>query len=70
MWQTQASALVLKVWFRYFDEEITIFWNDVGNMLFLFQYDSMKPDVFTETAFRAFLTNLCPRPEIYEIFTC
>ncbi|KAJ4939241.1 hypothetical protein JOQ06_028697 [Pogonophryne albipinna] len=34
------------------------------------KYDSMKPDVFTETAFRAFLTNLCPRPEIYEIFTC
>ncbi|KAK5857231.1 hypothetical protein PBY51_010489 [Eleginops maclovinus] len=34
------------------------------------KYDSMKPDVFTETAFRAFLSNLCPRPEIYEIFTC
>ncbi|KAE8289770.1 1-phosphatidylinositol 4,5-bisphosphate phosphodiesterase beta-2 [Larimichthys crocea] len=33
------------------------------------QYDTMKPDVFTETAFRAFLINLCPRPEIYEIFT-
>ncbi|KAM3871299.1 1-phosphatidylinositol 4,5-bisphosphate phosphodiesterase beta-2 [Diretmus argenteus] len=31
--------------------------------------DTMKPDVFTETAFKAFLTNLCPRPEIYEIFT-
>ncbi|XP_040917298.1 1-phosphatidylinositol 4,5-bisphosphate phosphodiesterase beta-2 [Toxotes jaculatrix] len=33
------------------------------------KYDTMKPDVFTEAAFRAFLTNLCPRPEIYEIFT-
>ncbi|XP_070835249.1 1-phosphatidylinositol 4,5-bisphosphate phosphodiesterase beta-2 [Chaetodon trifascialis] len=34
------------------------------------KHDTMKPDVFTESAFRAFLTNLCPRPEIYEIFTC
>ncbi|TDG98691.1 hypothetical protein EPR50_G00203190 [Perca flavescens] len=34
------------------------------------QHDTMKPDVFTESAFKAFLTNLCPRPEIYEIFTC
>ncbi|XP_070776149.1 1-phosphatidylinositol 4,5-bisphosphate phosphodiesterase beta-2 isoform X1 [Enoplosus armatus] len=33
------------------------------------KHDTMKPDVFTETAFKAFLTNLCPRPEIYEIFT-
>uniref|UniRef100_A0A672Y820 Phosphoinositide phospholipase C n=1 Tax=Sphaeramia orbicularis TaxID=375764 RepID=A0A672Y820_9TELE len=33
------------------------------------KYDTMKPDVFTETAFRTFLTHLCPRPEIYEIFT-
>ncbi|XP_049917797.1 1-phosphatidylinositol 4,5-bisphosphate phosphodiesterase beta-2 [Epinephelus moara] len=33
------------------------------------KYDTMKPDVFTESAFRTFLTNLCPRPEIYEIFT-
>ncbi|XP_041809557.1 1-phosphatidylinositol 4,5-bisphosphate phosphodiesterase beta-2 [Chelmon rostratus] len=33
------------------------------------KHDTMKPDVFTESAFRAFLTNLCPRPEIYEIFT-
>ncbi|XP_028250892.1 1-phosphatidylinositol 4,5-bisphosphate phosphodiesterase beta-2 isoform X2 [Parambassis ranga] len=33
------------------------------------KYDTMKPDVFTEAAFRTFLTNLCPRPEIYEIFT-
>ncbi|XP_021166158.2 1-phosphatidylinositol 4,5-bisphosphate phosphodiesterase beta-2 [Fundulus heteroclitus] len=33
------------------------------------KYDSIKPDVFTEAAFRTFLTNLCPRPEIYEIFT-
>ncbi|XP_031134676.2 1-phosphatidylinositol 4,5-bisphosphate phosphodiesterase beta-2 isoform X2 [Sander lucioperca] len=33
------------------------------------KHDTMKPDVFTESAFKAFLTNLCPRPEIYEIFT-
>ncbi|KAA8582327.1 hypothetical protein FQN60_009067 [Etheostoma spectabile] len=33
------------------------------------KYDTMKPDVFTESAFKAFLSNLCPRPEIYEIFT-
>ncbi|CAJ1073826.1 -phosphatidylinositol 4%2C5-bisphosphate phosphodiesterase beta-2 [Xyrichtys novacula] len=33
------------------------------------KYDSIKPDVFTEAAFRTFLSNLCPRPEIYEIFT-
>ncbi|XP_034530227.1 1-phosphatidylinositol 4,5-bisphosphate phosphodiesterase beta-2 [Notolabrus celidotus] len=33
------------------------------------KYDSIKPDVFTEAAFKTFLTNLCPRPEIYEIFT-
>nr|XP_020470239.1 1-phosphatidylinositol 4,5-bisphosphate phosphodiesterase beta-2 isoform X2 [Monopterus albus] len=33
------------------------------------KYDSMKPDVFTESAFKTFLTHLCPRPEIYEIFT-
>ncbi|XP_051243896.1 LOW QUALITY PROTEIN: 1-phosphatidylinositol 4,5-bisphosphate phosphodiesterase beta-2 [Dicentrarchus labrax] len=33
------------------------------------KYDTIKPDVFTETAFKAFLSNLCPRPEIYEIFT-
>ncbi|RVE57067.1 hypothetical protein OJAV_G00212650 [Oryzias javanicus] len=33
------------------------------------KYDSMKPDVFTEAAFRTFMMNLCPRPEIYEIFT-
>lgn len=33
------------------------------------QYDTIKPDVFTETAFRSFMTHLCPRPEIYEIFT-
>lgn len=33
------------------------------------KYDTIKPDVFTEAAFRTFLTNLCPRPEIYEIFT-
>uniref|UniRef100_A0AAQ4P7M5 Phosphoinositide phospholipase C n=1 Tax=Gasterosteus aculeatus aculeatus TaxID=481459 RepID=A0AAQ4P7M5_GASAC len=28
-----------------------------------------KSDVFTESAFKLFLQNLCPRPEIYEIFT-
>ncbi|XP_030622930.1 1-phosphatidylinositol 4,5-bisphosphate phosphodiesterase beta-2 [Chanos chanos] len=33
------------------------------------KFDSMKPEVFTEKAFKAFLNNLCPRPEIYEIFT-
>uniref|UniRef100_A0A665UW96 1-phosphatidylinositol 4,5-bisphosphate phosphodiesterase n=1 Tax=Echeneis naucrates TaxID=173247 RepID=A0A665UW96_ECHNA len=33
------------------------------------KYDTMKPDVFTEAAFKVFLTNFCPRPEIYEIFT-
>uniref|UniRef100_UPI0037E8309D 1-phosphatidylinositol 4,5-bisphosphate phosphodiesterase beta-2 n=1 Tax=Semicossyphus pulcher TaxID=241346 RepID=UPI0037E8309D len=33
------------------------------------KYDSIKPDVFTEAAFKTFLSNLCPRPEIYEIFT-
>ncbi|KAM9356001.1 1-phosphatidylinositol 4,5-bisphosphate phosphodiesterase beta-2 isoform 2-T2 [Pholidichthys leucotaenia] len=33
------------------------------------KYDTIKHDVFTETAFRTFLTHLCPRPEIYEIFT-
>ncbi|KAG7466337.1 hypothetical protein MATL_G00163620 [Megalops atlanticus] len=31
--------------------------------------DTMKPEVFTEAAFKAFLMSLCPRPEIYEIFT-
>ncbi|XP_029316401.1 1-phosphatidylinositol 4,5-bisphosphate phosphodiesterase beta-2 [Cottoperca gobio] len=34
------------------------------------KHDTMKPDVFTDSAFKAFLKNLCPRPEIYEIFTC
>ncbi|XP_070698496.1 1-phosphatidylinositol 4,5-bisphosphate phosphodiesterase beta-2 [Pempheris klunzingeri] len=33
------------------------------------KHDTMKPDVFTESAFKAFLSHLCPRPEIYEIFT-
>ncbi|XP_068608166.1 1-phosphatidylinositol 4,5-bisphosphate phosphodiesterase beta-2 [Brachionichthys hirsutus] len=33
------------------------------------KYDSMKADVFTESAFKLFLANLCPRPEILEIFT-
>ncbi|KAM7403939.1 hypothetical protein PAMA_004381 [Pampus argenteus] len=34
------------------------------------KHDTMKPDVFTESVFKTFLTHLCPRPEIYEIFTC
>ncbi|CAB1450048.1 unnamed protein product [Pleuronectes platessa] len=34
------------------------------------KHDSMKPDVFTEVAFKAFMMYLCPRPEIYEIFNC
>ncbi|CAN9502256.1 unnamed protein product [Ophioblennius macclurei] len=33
------------------------------------KYDTIKADVFTESAFRSFMTNLCPRPEILEIFT-
>ncbi|XP_054653370.1 1-phosphatidylinositol 4,5-bisphosphate phosphodiesterase beta-2 isoform X2 [Dunckerocampus dactyliophorus] len=33
------------------------------------KFESMKPDVFTESAFKNFLAHLCPRPEIYEIFT-
>ncbi|KAM3594854.1 uncharacterized protein V6R79_015053 [Siganus canaliculatus] len=33
------------------------------------KYDTIKPEAFTETAFKTFLTNLCPRPEIVEIFT-
>ncbi|XP_053191151.1 1-phosphatidylinositol 4,5-bisphosphate phosphodiesterase beta-2 [Scomber japonicus] len=33
------------------------------------KYDTIKSDVFTEAAFKSFLSNLCPRPEIYEIFT-
>ncbi|XP_037343015.2 1-phosphatidylinositol 4,5-bisphosphate phosphodiesterase beta-2 [Pungitius pungitius] len=33
------------------------------------KFDTIKSDVFTEAAFKVFLQNLCPRPEIYEIFT-
>ncbi|XP_017331055.1 1-phosphatidylinositol 4,5-bisphosphate phosphodiesterase beta-2 [Ictalurus punctatus] len=33
------------------------------------KFDSIKPEVFTEAAFKTFLLNLCPRPEIYEIFS-
>ncbi|KAL7861833.1 hypothetical protein SRHO_G00132740 [Serrasalmus rhombeus] len=33
------------------------------------KFDHIKPDAFTEAAFKTFLANLCPRPEIYEIFT-
>uniref|UniRef100_A0AAQ4Q708 Phosphoinositide phospholipase C n=1 Tax=Gasterosteus aculeatus aculeatus TaxID=481459 RepID=A0AAQ4Q708_GASAC len=33
------------------------------------KFDTIKSDVFTESAFKLFLQNLCPRPEIYEIFT-
>lgn len=41
----------------------------VGVCVCVLQYDTMKPDVFTEAAFKVFLANLCPRPEILEIFT-
>ncbi|TNN87152.1 1-phosphatidylinositol 4,5-bisphosphate phosphodiesterase beta-2 [Liparis tanakae] len=33
------------------------------------KHDTIKPDVFNETAFKTFLTHFCPRPEILEIFT-
>ncbi|XP_051578768.1 1-phosphatidylinositol 4,5-bisphosphate phosphodiesterase beta-2-like [Myxocyprinus asiaticus] len=33
------------------------------------KFDTIKPDVFTEAAFKTFLLHLCPRPEISEIFT-
>ncbi|KAK7905004.1 hypothetical protein WMY93_017611 [Mugilogobius chulae] len=33
------------------------------------KYDSIKTEAFTEAAFRTFITHLCPRPDIYEIFT-
>ncbi|XP_066510277.1 1-phosphatidylinositol 4,5-bisphosphate phosphodiesterase beta-2 [Hoplias malabaricus] len=33
------------------------------------KFENIKPDVFTEAAFKTFIANLCPRPEIYEIFT-
>ncbi|XDV43774.1 hypothetical protein PO909_012184 [Leuciscus waleckii] len=33
------------------------------------KFDTIKSEVFTEAAFKAFLMNLCPRPEINEIFT-
>ncbi|XP_077094387.1 1-phosphatidylinositol 4,5-bisphosphate phosphodiesterase beta-2 isoform X5 [Siphateles boraxobius] len=33
------------------------------------KFDTIKSEVFTEAAFKAFLLNLCPRPEINEIFT-
>uniref|UniRef100_A0A8C9VEJ7 Phosphoinositide phospholipase C n=1 Tax=Scleropages formosus TaxID=113540 RepID=A0A8C9VEJ7_SCLFO len=42
---------------------------DAGNLSSLTQGDTMKPEVFTESAFKSFLMNLCPRPEIYEIFS-
>uniref|UniRef100_A0A8C1QT10 Phosphoinositide phospholipase C n=1 Tax=Cyprinus carpio TaxID=7962 RepID=A0A8C1QT10_CYPCA len=32
-------------------------------------FDTIKPDVFTEAAFKTFILHLCPRPEINEIFT-
>ncbi|KAL0169481.1 hypothetical protein M9458_034077, partial [Cirrhinus mrigala] len=32
-------------------------------------FDTIKPDVFTEAAYKTFILNLCPRPEINEIFT-
>ncbi|KAL2098675.1 hypothetical protein ACEWY4_005155 [Coilia grayii] len=33
------------------------------------KFDSVKLEVFTEEKYKEFLMNLCPRPEIYEIFT-
>ncbi|KAK7153448.1 hypothetical protein R3I93_011380 [Phoxinus phoxinus] len=33
------------------------------------KFDTIKSEVFTEAAFKAFLLSLCPRPEINEIFT-
>ncbi|XP_051724557.1 1-phosphatidylinositol 4,5-bisphosphate phosphodiesterase beta-2 isoform X1 [Ctenopharyngodon idella] len=33
------------------------------------KFDTIKTDVFTEAAFKTFMLNLCPRPEINEIFT-
>uniref|UniRef100_A0A8C2GJA3 Phosphoinositide phospholipase C n=1 Tax=Cyprinus carpio TaxID=7962 RepID=A0A8C2GJA3_CYPCA len=33
------------------------------------KFDTIKPDVFTEAAFKTFILHLCPRPEINEIFT-
>ncbi|XP_067310997.1 1-phosphatidylinositol 4,5-bisphosphate phosphodiesterase beta-2 [Pseudorasbora parva] len=33
------------------------------------KFDTIKADVFTEAAFKTFMLNLCPRPEINEIFT-
>ncbi|XP_041928275.1 1-phosphatidylinositol 4,5-bisphosphate phosphodiesterase beta-2 [Alosa sapidissima] len=33
------------------------------------KFDSVKLEVFTEEKYKEFLSNLCPRPEIYEIFT-
>nr|XP_021323208.1 1-phosphatidylinositol 4,5-bisphosphate phosphodiesterase beta-2 [Danio rerio] len=33
------------------------------------KFDTIKTDVFTEAAFKTFIMNLCPRPEINDIFT-
>ncbi|XP_060789977.1 1-phosphatidylinositol 4,5-bisphosphate phosphodiesterase beta-2 isoform X2 [Neoarius graeffei] len=33
------------------------------------KFDSIKLEVFTEAAFKTFLMTLCPRPEVYEIFS-
>ncbi|RXN35038.1 1-phosphatidylinositol 4,5-bisphosphate phosphodiesterase beta-2 [Labeo rohita] len=33
------------------------------------KFDTIKTDVFTEAAYKTFILNLCPRPEINEIFT-
>uniref|UniRef100_A0A671M8F9 1-phosphatidylinositol 4,5-bisphosphate phosphodiesterase n=1 Tax=Sinocyclocheilus anshuiensis TaxID=1608454 RepID=A0A671M8F9_9TELE len=33
------------------------------------KFDTIKSDVFTDAAFKTFILNLCPRPEINEIFT-
>ncbi|XP_073683601.1 1-phosphatidylinositol 4,5-bisphosphate phosphodiesterase beta-2-like [Garra rufa] len=33
------------------------------------KFDTIKPEVFTEAAYKTFILSLCPRPEINEIFT-
>lgn len=33
------------------------------------QNDSINPEDFPESVYKSFLMNLCPRPEIDEIFT-
>lgn len=38
-------------------------------LLFHFQNDGINPEDFPETVYKTFLMNLCPRPDIDEIFT-